>query len=195
MFERFTRGARATVKGAATRAEQAGADSVTEEHLLLALLEQEGSRSSFAVAALGLQDRRASLEASFAEARRHGGLTRADTDALAGIGIDIAAIVSRVEGAHGEGALAAGRGSRRWWRSGHRPFTPGAKTVLENSLRVALGRGDRFIGEEHLLLALTAMPGVVADVLAEHGATYETVRRALYGPDADGGHEGHAKAG
>ncbi|MER6020384.1 Clp protease N-terminal domain-containing protein [Streptomyces anulatus] len=193
MFERFTRGARATVKGAVAQAERAGADSVTEEHLLLALLEQEGGRTSFAVTALGLHDRRASLDAAFAEARRRGGLTRADTDALADIGIDIGAIVSRVEGAHGEGALAAGRTGRRWW-SGHRPFTPGAKTVLENSLRVALGRGDRFIGEEHLLLALTAKPGVVADVLAEHGATYAAVRRALYGSEADGG-QGHAKAG
>ncbi|MFD8960743.1 Clp protease N-terminal domain-containing protein [Streptomyces anulatus] len=193
MFERFTRGARAAVKGAVAQAERAGADSVTEEHLLLALLEQEGGRTSFAATALGLHDRRASLDAAFAEARRRGGLTRADTDALAGIGIDIGAIVSRVEGAHGEGALAAGRTGRRWW-SGHRPFTPGAKTVLENSLRVALGRGDRFIGEEHLLLALTAKPGVVADVLAEHGATYATVQRALYGSDADGG-QGHAKAG
>ncbi|MFD5647442.1 Clp protease N-terminal domain-containing protein [Streptomyces anulatus] len=193
MFERFTRGARAAVKGAVAQAERAGADSVTEEHLLLALLEQEGGRTSFAVTALGLHDRRASLDAAFAEARRRGGLTRADTDALADIGIDIGAIVSRVEGAHGEGALAAGRTGRRWW-SGHRPFTPGAKTVLENSLRVALGRGDRFIGEEHLLLALTAKPGVVADVLAEHGATYAAVPRALYGSDADGG-QGHAKAG
>ncbi|MFJ2076885.1 Clp protease N-terminal domain-containing protein [Streptomyces anulatus] len=193
MFERFTRGARAAVKGAVAQAERAGANSVTEEHLLLALLEQEGGRTSFAVTALGLHDRRASLDAAFAEARRRGGLTRADTDALADIGIDIGAIVSRVEGAHGEGALAAGRTGRRWW-SGHRPFTPGAKTVLENSLRVALGRGDRFIGEEHLLLALTAKPGVVADVLAEHGATYATVQRALYGSDADWG-QGHAKAG
>ncbi|MFJ9502608.1 Clp protease N-terminal domain-containing protein [Streptomyces anulatus] len=193
MFERFTRGARAAVKGAVAQAERAGTDSVTEEHLLLALLEQEGGRTSFAITALGLHDRRASLDAAFVEARRRGGLTRADTDALADIGIDIGAIVSRVEGAHGEGALAAGRGGRRWW-SGHRPFTPGAKTVLENSLRIALGRGDRFIGEEHLLLALTAKPGVVADVLAEHGATYATVQRALYGSDADGG-QGHAKAG
>ncbi|MGW3829790.1 Clp protease N-terminal domain-containing protein [Streptomyces microflavus] len=192
MFERFTQGARATVKGAVGHAERVGAGSVAEEHLLLALLEQEGSRASFAVAALGLHGRRASLEASFAEARRRGGLTKADTDALAGIGIDVGAIVDRVEGAHGEGALATGRSGRRWW-SGHRPFTPGAKSILEKSLRVALGRGDRFIGEEHLLLALTAAPGVVADVLAEHGATYATVHRALYGPEADG--QGHAKAG
>ncbi|MFE6982948.1 Clp protease N-terminal domain-containing protein [Streptomyces griseus] len=202
MFERFTRGARATVKGAVVQAERTGADAVTEEHLLLALLEQEGGRAAFAVTALGLHDRRASLEASFAEARRRGGLTRADTDALAGIGIDVGAIVSQVEGVHGEGALDADRRSRRWW-SGHRAFTPGAKTALENSLRVALGRGDRFIGEEHLLLALTAKPGVVADVLAEHGATHAAVQRALYGPDVDRGDgrdggdggQGHAKAG
>ncbi|WP_411080964.1 Clp protease N-terminal domain-containing protein [Streptomyces sp. cmx-18-6] len=192
MFERFTQGARATVKGAVAQAERVGAGSVTEEHLLLALLEQEGGRASFAVAALGLGGRRASLDASFAEARRRGGLTKADADALAGIGIDVGAIVDRVEGAHGEGALAADRRDRRWW-SGHRAFTPGAKSILEKSLRVALGRGDRFIGEEHLLLALTATPGTVADVLAEYGATYTTVHRALYGPEADG--QGHAKAG
>ncbi|MEU3267490.1 Clp protease N-terminal domain-containing protein [Streptomyces bacillaris] len=192
MFERFTRGARATVKGAVAQAERAGAASVTEEHLLLALLEQDGSRASFALASLGLPRRRASLEAAFTEARRRGGLTRADTEALAEIGIDIGAVVSRVEGAHGEGALAAGRTGRRWW-SGHRPFAPGARTILEKSLRIALGRGDRSIGEEHLLLALTATPGTTADVLAEHGATYATVHRALYGPEADG--REHAKAG
>lgn len=71
-------------------------------------------------------------------------------------------------------------------------FTREAKAILEKSLRIALGRGDRFIGEEHVLLALTANPGVVADVLAEHGATYETVSRALYG---DGGAQRDRKAG
>ncbi|MDF6064649.1 MULTISPECIES: Clp protease N-terminal domain-containing protein [Streptomyces] len=183
MFERFTKGARAVVTGAVTHAERAEADSVTEEHLLLSLLDQKGSRASFAVAALGLTDRRDSMESALAEARRRGGLTEADTAALAGIGIDITEILARVEGVHGEGALAAARGNRRR-RSRRRPFTGGAKSILEKSLRIALGRRDRFIGEEHLLLALTACPGVVADVLAEHGATYATVERALYG---DGG--------
>lgn len=190
MFERFTKGARTTVTGAVTWAERAGADRVTEEHLLLALLDQKGSRSSFALASLGVTGRRASLEAALAEARRRGGLTRADTEALAGIGIDVSEIVARVEVAHGEGALAGGRGIRRRW-SGHRGFTTGAKSVLEKSLRIALGRGDHFIGEEHLLLALTALPGVAADVLAEHGATYTTVERALYGA----GEAGQSKAG
>ena len=53
MFERFTKGARTTVTGAVTWAERAGADRVTEEHLLLALLDRKGSRSSFALASLG----------------------------------------------------------------------------------------------------------------------------------------------
>lgn len=52
------------------------------------------------------------------------------------------------------------------------------------SLRIAAGRGDRHIGGEHLLLALTARPGVVADVLAEHGATYEAVERVVFGGGA-----------
>lgn len=192
MFERFTKGARATVTGAAALAERTDADSVTEEHLLLSLLDQEGSRASFAVAALGLTDRRASLETSLAEARRRGGLTKADTEALAGIGIDVTEIVARVEDAHGEGVLAGDRPNRRWW-SGRRPFTGGAKGILEKSLRIALGRRDRFIGEEHLLLALTAGPGIVAEVLAEHGATYATVERALYGAGGEG--QGRALAG
>lgn len=191
MFERFTKGARATVTGAVTHAERAGAGSVTEEHLLLALLDQEGGRASFVLAALGLVDRRASVESALADARRRGGMTRADADALAGIGIDLTAIVDRVEEAHGEGALEGeGEGRRRW--TGNRPFTREAKGILEKSLRIALGRGDRFIGEEHLLLALTASSGVVADVLAEHGATYGTVDRALYG---DGGAQQDRKAG
>ncbi|MEU8699675.1 Clp protease N-terminal domain-containing protein [Streptomyces sp. NPDC048680] len=191
MFERFTKGARATVTGAADHAERAGADAVSEEHLLFALLDQEGSRASFATAALGLTDRKASLAAALADARRRGGMTRADAEALAGIGIDLTAIVDRIEEAHGQGALDGGRRARRRW-SGHRVFTREAKAVLEKSLRIALGRRDRFIGEEHLLLALTADPGVVADVLAEHGATYETVSRALCG---DGGAQQDRKAG
>ncbi len=183
MFERFTRDARDVVTGSVELSERADADSVTEEHVLLAMLDQEGTRAAFAFAALGITDRRASVESALADARRRAGLSRADADALAGLGIDVGEIVSRVEEAHGPGALQVGRKSKRWW-SGRRPFTPAAKGVLEKSLRIALGRGDRHIGGEHLLLALTAGPGVVADVLAEHGATYETVERAMFGGGA-----------
>jgi ATP-dependent Clp protease ATP-binding subunit ClpA len=190
MFERFTKDARAVVLGAVDHAERSHADEVTEEHLLLALLDRTGSRASFALAALGLAeaDRRDSVGRALAEARRRGGLSRADADALSGLGIELSEIVSRVEEAHGVGALESGRkgGGRR--RSGHRPFTRDAKDVLTRSLRAAHAHRDRRIGDEHLLLALTTRPGVLAEVLADHGVTYEALERVLYGV-------GEAKAG
>ncbi|MFF7262810.1 Clp protease N-terminal domain-containing protein [Streptomyces sp. NPDC008159] len=219
MFERFTKDARAVVLGAVDHAERSSADKVTEEHLLLALLDRRASRASFALASLGLADNRGSVEQALTAARRRGGLTRADADALSDLGIDLAQIVSRVEEAHGTGALEPGRrrdgrgadgeagdevggagdgsgsGGQRFGRwgggrggrsgrargSGHRPFTRDAKDVLTRSLRVAQSHSDRHIGDEHMLLALTTRPGVPAEVLADHGVTYESLERVLYG--------------
>ncbi|MDI3417122.1 Clp protease N-terminal domain-containing protein [Streptomyces luteolus] len=178
MFERFTRGARDVVEGAVGHAERAGDADVTPEHLLLALLDAEGTKAAYACAALGVTDRRDAVTAALAEARRRGGVSEADEGALAGLGIDVGAIVSRVEEAHGEGALERTRTKRRRF-TGHRSFARESKEVLEQSLRVAIGRGDRSIGDEHLLLALTVRPGVVRDVLAAHGASYDEVVRVL----------------
>ena len=188
MFERFTQDARAVVIGAVAHCERAGEQRVDEAHLLLALLEGEGGRAAFALTALGLTGRRDAVERDLAEARRRGGLTRADADALAGLGIDLTEIVSRVEEAHGQGALA-GTHAGAVRRSGRRPFTRGAKDVLTRSLRAAVAHGDRHIGDEHLLLALTARPGVPSEVLADHGATYAAVEDLLWGGS------GRAKAG
>ncbi|QYX77565.1 Clp protease N-terminal domain-containing protein [Streptomyces akebiae] len=196
MFERFTKDARAVVLGAVQHAERARAGEVTEEHLLLSLLDRKASRASFALGALGLAEgeRRDSVERALAEARRRGGLSRADTDALSGLGIDLSKIVSRVEEAHGTGALdSGGEGRRRRRPSGRRPFTRDAKDVLTRSLRTAHAHrdlpharirsrgGTLVIGDEHILLALTIRPGVPAEVLADHGVTYEALERVLYG--------------
>ncbi|MCX4234407.1 Clp protease N-terminal domain-containing protein [Streptomyces sp. NPDC020707] len=193
MFERFTKDARAVVLGAVGHAERLDAETVDEQHLLLALLDREASRASFALTSLGLGGRRESVRRALAEARRRGGLSRADAEALSGLGIDVSAIVSRVEEAHGEGALEpAAQGNGKGWWAGfvgqRRPFARGAKDVLTESLRMALARKDRHIGDEHLLLALTARPGVPSEVLADHGVTYVALRRVLYGG-------GEAKAG
>ncbi|CAL9557421.1 Clp protease N-terminal domain-containing protein [Streptomyces sp. enrichment culture] len=185
MFERFTRDARAVVKGAVEHCERTGAGTVEAEHLLLALLGQEGSRGASALAALGVADRKESMGRALAAARRRAGLSQAEADALAGLGIDVAEIVSRVEEVHGVGALSGDRG---WW-GGRRSFGRDAKDVLEKSLRIALAHRDRTIGDQHVLLALTARPGVPAEVLADHGVTYEGLVRVLYGG------EGEAKAG
>ncbi|SDJ79245.1 Clp protease N-terminal domain-containing protein [Streptomyces indicus] len=190
MFERFTDGARTVVKGAVAHAERAQAEEIEPAHLLLALLESRGTKAAFALDALGV--RAAAVVSGLDEARRRGGLSEADAEALAGLGINVGAIVSRVEEAHGEGALMHGRPRRKfpWGASGHRPFTRDAKAVLEQSLRVALARKDKTIGDEHLLLAMTARPGVVRDVLAACGATFDGVERVL-----GAGNGGAAKAG
>ncbi|MFI0982453.1 Clp protease N-terminal domain-containing protein [Streptomyces sp. NPDC021093] len=183
MFERFTESARGVVIGAVTHAERLDAEQVTEEHLLLALMDTEGGRASFAFAALGIDRQRDAVAASLADARRRGGMSKAEASALADMGIDVDAIVAKVEETHGEGALG-GRKSGRFRRGllkGHRPFASGAKKAIEQSLRVAIGRGDHHIGDEHLLLALTARPGVVSDVLGEYGAGYGEVERAMFG--------------
>ncbi|MFJ5775801.1 Clp protease N-terminal domain-containing protein [Streptomyces sp. NPDC093094] len=186
MFERFTEDARAVVEGAVGHAERERAERVEEVHLLLALLDREGSRGSFALAALGLSgERRERAAGELVAVRRRGGLSRAEEEALAGLGIDLAAIVSRVEETHGEGALASAGGRR----SRRRPFGRGAKEVLTQSLRIALARRDREIGDQHLLLALAARPGVPAEVLADHGVTHDGLVRVLYGG------AGEAKAG
>ncbi|HYZ80211.1 MAG TPA: Clp protease N-terminal domain-containing protein [Solirubrobacteraceae bacterium] len=67
--------------------------------------------------------------------------------------------------------------------SGQIPFTPRAKQVLELSLREALGRGDREINSEHILLGITRgdKDSVAMHLLREHGVTAEQVRDALLG--------------
>jgi hypothetical protein len=65
--------------------------------------------------------------------------------------------------------------------SGHIPFTPDGKKVLEYSLREALRLGHNYIGTEHILLALVR-PGdesVASQVLLELGIEHSRVRRAV----------------
>ncbi|MGW1955349.1 Clp protease N-terminal domain-containing protein [Streptomyces sp. NPDC001920] len=187
MFERFTKDARAVVTGAVEQAERGGARTVGAEHLLLALLDREGSRASYALAVLGGGEWLESVRRALGEARRRAGLSQAEAEALAGLGIDVTEIVARVEEVHGVGAMSGDRKDKGWW-SGHRSFSRAAKEVLEGALRIAVARRDRQIGDEHILLSLTARPGVPAEVLADHGMTYEALVRVLHG-------EGESKAG
>ncbi|MCX4764917.1 peptidase [Streptomyces sp. NBC_01275] len=180
MFERFTKDARAVVQGAVSHCESSGARTVGVEHMLLALLDREAGRASFALAALGLAERKDSVREAVREARRRAGLSRADSDALADLGIDVSEIVSRVEEAHGVGAMSGDRPDKGGW-TGRRPFGRDAKRILERSLRMATAQRDRHIGDEHILLALTVLPGVAAEVLADHGVTHASLNRVLYG--------------
>ena len=64
--------------------------------------------------------------------------------------------------------------------TGHIPFTPRAKKVLELSLREALQFGHNYIGTEHILLGLIKEgEGVAAQVLKQLGAELQTVRQKV----------------
>ncbi|MGI8708415.1 MAG: ATP-dependent Clp protease ATP-binding subunit [Actinomycetota bacterium] len=64
--------------------------------------------------------------------------------------------------------------------SGHIPFTPLAKKVLELSLREALQLGHNYIGTEHILLGLIREgEGVAAQVLVKLGADLGRVRQQV----------------
>jgi hypothetical protein len=91
--------------------------------------------------------------------------------ALDGLGIELGAVRADV-------AEIIGRGESI--PSGHIPFTPRAKRVLELSLREALGLGHNYIGTEHVLLGLIAEgEGVAAQVLVQRGARLDQVRVAV----------------
>jgi hypothetical protein len=64
--------------------------------------------------------------------------------------------------------------------TGQQPFTPRAKKVLEEAVNVSSEIGHRYIGTEHLLLALfRGQQGVAKVVLEKHGATEDRVRESI----------------
>jgi ATP-dependent Clp protease ATP-binding subunit ClpA len=64
--------------------------------------------------------------------------------------------------------------------SGHIPFTPQAKHVLELALRESVALGHDYIGTEHLLLGLVREgEGPAAQVLAQRGIELDMVRQQV----------------
>jgi len=91
--------------------------------------------------------------------------------ALESLGISLEAVRAQVEEIIGQGGSSP---------SGHIPFTPRAKKVLELSLREALQLGHNYIGTEHILLGLIREgEGVAAQVLVKLGADLGRVRQQV----------------
>lgn len=91
--------------------------------------------------------------------------------ALEAMGISLESVREQVEEIIGQGTEAP---------SGHIPFTPRAKKVLEYSLREALQLGHNYIGTEHILLGLIREgDGVAAQVLTNLGADLPSVRQQV----------------
>ncbi|MCG7431856.1 ATP-dependent Clp protease ATP-binding subunit [Kocuria indica] len=91
--------------------------------------------------------------------------------ALESMGITLSAAREQVQDIIGPGQQAP---------SGHIPFTPRAKKVLEHSLREALQLGHNYIGTEHILLGIIrAGEGVASQVLVKLGADPGKVRATV----------------
>ncbi len=91
---------------------------------------------------------------------------------LADLGVGLEPARTRVRVIEGPGEPAP---------SGHIPFTPRVKKILERSRREALALRHDFIGTEHLLLALSFQEGGVAmRVLNDLDLTGERIREAVH---------------
>jgi ATP-dependent Clp protease ATP-binding subunit ClpC len=90
---------------------------------------------------------------------------------LESLDISLEAVRRQVEQIIGQGQAAP---------TGHIPFTPRAKKVLELALREAIQLGANHIGTEHILLGLIREgDGVAAQVLRNLGADLSRVRQAV----------------
>ena len=90
--------------------------------------------------------------------------------ALESLGISLDTVRQQVHQIIGRGQQAP---------SGHIPFTPQAKKVLEMALPESKALGHHYIGTEHILLGLLREGGVAAQVLVKQGIDLNRVRQQV----------------
>ena len=178
MFERFTRSAREAVTWAEENGRRTGATHIGSGDVLLGAVNVENSVAARALARLAIEP------ASLAECLRSLDADALDAEALAGIGIDLAAVRSEAEATFGAGALDPAPRPRR--TAGHVPFDPAAKKMLELSLREAIRFKSKGIDTGHLLLAAARLDGATAQkALAWFGPDRAAVEAAVVATWAD----------
>ncbi|MGP8000749.1 MAG: Clp protease N-terminal domain-containing protein [Streptosporangiaceae bacterium] len=170
--------AAAVLADAVQRARAEGTSQISEEHLFAALLGNPASQPL-----LGRLAGPGETEAVWAEVhqrRRRGGVTAAQQQALAGLGIDLDELVARVEAQLGEGALTDGPrlAGRRGWRTS---MSADAVAALNAAQRQKAARGDRNLTAQHLVLGLLTGPGLVGDTLRSRGITVASALQVLDG--------------
>jgi ATP-dependent Clp protease ATP-binding subunit ClpA len=160
IFHRFAGEARRSVEAALEEARMLGHDSLGDEDLLLGILRADEGVAAEALSSLGvtLEDARGESEAMFA-------------GALASIGISL----EKIRREAGDAFDLRLPGRRRI------PFAPGAKKVLERALGRAVRLGDRYLGTEHILLAiLENEEGTAVRMLARLGVAPEMLEERLF---------------
>ena len=174
MFERFTAEARQVVVDAQHEARRLHHGTIGTEHLLLALLAQRGSASAAVLARHGLtHDPVAESVVGYV------GSGDLDAEALTALGIDLDAVRTTVEATFGAGALDR-PASRRGGPTGHLPFSPRARKVLELSLREAIALKSKSIADGHIALGLLREgEGLAMKVIHDRGIDPADLRRDL----------------
>ncbi len=169
MFERFTGDARQVIVIAQDEARALCHHYIGTEHLLLGLLAEGRGPAAQLLNERGL--RAGDLRHRILLIVGGEGL---DPEALATLGIDLDEVRRATEAAFGPGALDS-TGLKP--PTGHIPFTPRAKKVLELSLREAERFQHGSIGTGHILLGLIREgKGVAAKVLADVGCDLDGLR-------------------
>jgi ATP-dependent Clp protease ATP-binding subunit ClpA len=184
MFERFTREAREVVVGAQVSARRLSHRRIGTEHLLVSLL-TAAEVPADVLGGHGITSQKIETAIGRHVGNAPGMLGPADAAALKVIGIDLDEVRARLEQNFGPEPLAQPPsppprrrfGLRRSRRddeqarpTGHIPFSPRAKKVLELALREALRLKHREIRGEHILLGLIREgDGLAALILTEAG--------------------------
>ncbi len=173
MFERFTKPARLVVEEAVIVARQAAAAETRPEHLLRALLDDEGCLACRVLTGLGAPPAEVRVVLEGATTQYVDGLDADDAEALRTIGIDLDEVVRRID--DDLGGARTRRGSR-----GRPRFSRSAKKVLELALREAIVLRHNYIGTEHLLLGLVrGGDRVVLDTLQSFDVERDALRAAV----------------
>jgi ATP-dependent Clp protease ATP-binding subunit ClpA len=195
MFERFTHAAREVVVRAQAEARDLHQSPIGTQHVLLALLGDETGPVALALRGSGVD----AVYVRDEILRRVGSTPAADLDplpdadaedtaALKAIGIDLDQVRRAIEENFGPGSLRLPRDAepkrkglfRRVYGSGHLPFSPRSKKVLELSLREALRLKQNFIAPEHIALGiLRERQGLAAQILAGRNVDFDRLRADL----------------
>jgi ATP-dependent Clp protease ATP-binding subunit ClpA len=197
MFERFTHAARDVVVHAREEARALRQSPIGTQHVLIALLAEPTGpvASAGALTTRGVDARfvRAEVQRLVGSGPEPVAPVR-DTDAedaaaLKAIGIDLEAVRRAIEENFGPGALQLPlatapkrrgllrRSRPRTRTSGHIPFSPRSKKVLELSLREAIRLKHGFIAPEHIMLGiLREGHGLALQILAEAKVDPERLR-------------------
>jgi ATP-dependent Clp protease ATP-binding subunit ClpA len=183
MFERFTDDARGVILPLAQQQARHWPTSAGDGkpvlgavHFLLALAGHEPGQAGKVLRAHG-------ITVAAIQGRLRGRVSDLDADALATLGIDLAAVREATEATFGPGALDL-TGSAR----GRVPFGPSGKQVLINAVQAAVGAHGNRVGTEHLLHGvLNSGDRVVTEILTALNVDQDGIGvevTALIGPAA-----------